>query len=81
MGSLGCKTNLFGIKPLGKSSFPKIKDLSNKEQGTYALDFPSKLIDHNILSVAATLVGKFIGTRPNIDIVRAFVKNKWDLKG
>ncbi|XP_059068619.1 uncharacterized protein LOC131859103 [Cryptomeria japonica] len=28
-----------------------------------------------------TLVGKFLGPRPNIDIVRAFAKHKWSLKG
>lgn len=42
---------------------------------------PSELIDHNILSIAATLVGKFIGPRLNIDLVQIFSKNKWDLKG
>ncbi|XP_059073640.1 uncharacterized protein LOC131874332 [Cryptomeria japonica] len=28
-----------------------------------------------------TLVGNFLGSRPNIDIVRAFAKHKWALKG
>ena len=74
LGSLGCWKNLFGVKTSCKSSFPKIKDISNKEQGTYALEFPSRLIDHNILSMVATLVGKFVGPRPNIDIVRTLLK-------
>ena len=64
-GPLGKWSNLFGVKPLGKSYFPKIKDLSDKEKGTYVLEVPSKLIDHNIRSMATMLVGKFIGPRPN----------------
>ena len=72
---------MFGVKPFGKSSFPKIKDISNKEKGTFALEVPSELIDHNILSMVATLVGKFIGPRLNVDLVQIFAKNKWDLKG
>lgn len=31
--------------------------------------------------MASTLVGKFLGARPNIDVVRAYAKKKWDLKG
>lgn len=31
--------------------------------------------------MAMTLVGKFLGPRPNIDIVRALSKCKWSLKG
>ena len=29
----------------------------------------------------STLVGQFIGARPNIDDVRSFVRKKWSLKG
>ena len=47
-GPLGKESNIFGVKPLGKSFFPKIKDLSDKEKGTYVLEVPSELIDHNI---------------------------------
>ena len=31
--------------------------------------------------MASTLIGKFLGPRPNIDDVRTFIKKKWDLKG
>ena len=31
--------------------------------------------------MATMLVGKFIGPRPNIDVVVFFAKNKWNLKG
>ena len=68
-GPLGKWSNFFGVKPTSKSSFPKIKDLSDKEKGMYVLEVSSKLIDHNIKSMATTLVGKFIGPRPNIDVV------------
>lgn len=79
-GPLGKWSNLFGVKPTSKSSFPKIRDLSDKK-GTYVLEVPSEFIDHNIKGIAATLVGKFIGPRPNIDVLRIFTKKKWDLKG
>ena len=29
----------------------------------------------------STLVGKFLGARPNIEVVRTFVRRKWALKG
>lgn len=79
--SLGCWMNLFGVKPLGKSSFPKIKNSFNKEKGIVALEVPSELIDHNIQSMAMMLVGKFMGTRSNINLVKTFTRKKWDLKG
>ena len=31
--------------------------------------------------MTSSLVGKFIGLRPNLDVVRTYVRNKWDLKG
>ena len=80
-GAWGSWSNLFGIKPSGKSSFPKVIDKSDKAKGTFALEIPREIIDHNILSMANTLVGKFVGPRPNIDVVRSFTRGKWDLKG
>lgn len=74
-------STLFGIKPLRKSSFPTIKDVLDKERGKYAIEIPDKLVDHKITTIYHTFVGKFVGSRPNIDIVRMFGKNKWDLKG
>ena len=40
----------------------------------YVLEVPFELIDHNIRSMVAMLVGQFIGPRPNIDVVRIFTK-------
>ncbi|XP_059075138.1 uncharacterized protein LOC131855840 [Cryptomeria japonica] len=37
--------------------------------------------EHNINLMALTLVGKNLGSRQNIDVVRAFAKRKWSLKG
>lgn len=39
------------------------------------------VIDHNIALMAMTMVGKFLGPRPNIDIVREYARKKWALKG
>lgn len=80
-GAWGRWMNLFGVKPSGKSSFPKIIDKSDKEKGIFALEVPTEIIDHNILGMAATLVGKLIDPKPNIDLVRIFARNKWELKG
>ena len=73
--------NLFGVKPIGKPSFPKIIDKSDKEKGVFVVEVPFEIIDHNILGMELTLVGKFIGPQPNIDLVSTFARKKWDLKG
>ncbi|XP_059068306.1 uncharacterized protein LOC131858857 [Cryptomeria japonica] len=65
----------------GKSAFPKVKDISNKIEGKFVISIPDVVIDHNISLMAFTLVGKFVGPRPNIENVRVFAKNKWHLKG
>ncbi len=80
-GLKGRWSSLFGIKPTSKSSFPKIKEISYKYKGMFVMEILDELVDHNIASMASSLVGKFIGPRPNIDIVRTHVRNKWDLKG
>lgn len=72
---------MFGIKPKGKSLFPNIKVISGSESSPIAILVPDELVDHNIAAMASTLVGKFIGTRPNIDSVRMFTKKRWSLKG
>ncbi|XP_057846960.2 uncharacterized protein LOC131056719 [Cryptomeria japonica] len=39
------------------------------------------VVEHNISLMAMTLVGKFLGPRSNIDVVKVFAKCKWALKG
>ena len=46
-----------------------------------AIEIFDQIIDKNISSMDSTLVGRFIGARPNIDDVRSFVCKKWSLKG
>ena len=70
---------LFGVKPIGKCSFPPIKFLPKKQKGSCAISIPDELVEHRIAVMASTLVGKFIGPRPNIDILRSFIKKKWAL--
>lgn len=66
---------------MGKSSFPTIKVLLGSEKDTCAISILDELVDHSIVSMASTMVGKFIRQRPNIDIVRTFTQKKWNLKG
>lgn len=73
--------SLFGIKPSGKSSFPPVKVVSEVENGKCSIAIPDEIVDHSVESMATTLIGKFTGQRPNIDVVRDYTKKKWALKG
>lgn len=74
-------SSLFRIKPTGKSSFPPVKIRLQMEKGSCAIVIPDKIMDHKIKSMDSTLIGKFLGPRPNIDVVRTFIQKKWALKG
>lgn len=74
-------SSLFGTRPTGKSSLPPVKNISNPYGGKFAISIPDLVLDHNINSMSNSLVGKFMGLRPNIEVVRAYVKRKWALKG
>ncbi|XP_057842939.2 uncharacterized protein LOC131052042 [Cryptomeria japonica] len=73
--------SLFGVKPSGKSSLPAERNISKSEKGRFDIEVTDPVIEHNINLMALTLVGKNLGPRPNIDIVRVFAKCKWALKG
>ena len=45
------------------------------------IEISDEIVDHSIASMASTLVGKFVGQRPNIDVFRDFARKKWHLKG
>ncbi|XP_057867841.2 uncharacterized protein LOC131075066 [Cryptomeria japonica] len=64
---------------LGEQIAPLI--LANP-QGNVADASPQgqQVIDHNISVMALSFVGKFMGVRPNIDVVRSFIKRRWHLK-
>lgn len=68
-------------KPTGKSSFPFVKDISDNRKGKLAIEIPDLVIDHSISLMTLSLVGKFVGPRPNIEDVRSFVKRKWRMTG
>ena len=72
--------SLFGLRPTGKSCFPLVKDTLAKDKGKFSIKIPDQIIEKNILTMDSTLVGRFIGARPNIDDVRSFVHKKWSLK-
>lgn len=78
---VGRWSSLFGVKPSSKSSFPAIKVISGQQSSSIAILVPDEMVDHNVAAIASTLVGKFMGTRLNIDMVRIFTKKKWPLKG
>ena len=62
-------------------SNPLVKILSSLEKGSGAITILDELVDHSISLMASTLIGKFIGKRPNIDVVRSFTMKKCTLKG
>ncbi|XP_059070730.1 uncharacterized protein LOC131860351 [Cryptomeria japonica] len=74
-------STLFGTRPTGKSSLPLVKNISDPNCGKFAISIPNLVVDHNISNMSNSLVGKFMGPRPNIEVVRAYVKWKWALKG
>ena len=70
-------SSLFGVKPSGKSSFPPVKTIQDSEKGSCAIVILNEIVDHNIRAMAHTLVGRFLGPRPNIDDIRMFIKQKF----
>lgn len=64
-----------------KSGLPKVKNISDPMKGVFAISVPDKLVDFTVSSLAMTLVGRFVGFRPNIDVVRNFIRRNWVLKG
>ena len=47
----------------------------------FTLEIRYQIIDKNISRMDLTLVGKFLGARPNIEVVKTFFRRKQDLKG
>ena len=41
-------SSLFGVKPLGKSSFPPVKTLLETEKGSCAIAILDEIMDHSI---------------------------------
>lgn len=64
-----------------KSGLPKVKNISDPTIGVFAISVMDKLVDFTVSVLAMTLVGRFVGFRPNIDVVRNFIRRKWILKG
>lgn len=74
-------SSLFGTKPSGKSSLPPVKNISDPSDGKFAIFIPDLVLSYNINSMSNSLVDKFMGSGPNIKVVKAYVKWKWTLKG
>ena len=56
-------SSLFGVNPIGKSSFLSVKILLEAKKGSCAIAISDELMDHIIKSMASTLFGKFLGPR------------------
>lgn len=69
--------SLLKLKASGKSVFPPVSNISDLAKGNFSIYVPNMVIDHNISLMDKLLVGKFMGPRPNIEIVRTFVKKNW----
>lgn len=74
-------TLLFGVKPNGKLIFPPVSNFSDPMKCKFSISVPDLIIDHNIALMEKVLVGKFMGPRPNVEVVRDFFKNKWRING
>ncbi|XP_059068244.1 uncharacterized protein LOC131858811 [Cryptomeria japonica] len=61
--------------------FPPVNNISDLAKGKFAIFVLDMVIDHNISLMNITLVGKFMGLKPNIEVVRAFVKRRWTTNG
>ena len=65
---------LFGRKHGGKSSFPPVTSKSYWEKGDFQIFIPDQIVDFSITSMEYTLVGKFLGARPDIDTLKNMLK-------
>ena len=74
-------SSLLGKKPYGKSFFPLVTAKSCWEKGEFQVFIPDPLVDFSVSSMDFTLVGKFLGARPDIDSLRKMVKRKWAIRG
>lgn len=74
-------SSLFGVKLLVKSGLPKVSNISDPIIGVVAIFVLDKLVDLIVSGLAMTLVRRFAGFRPNIDVVRNLIRRKWVLKG
>ncbi|XP_059068346.1 uncharacterized protein LOC131858889 [Cryptomeria japonica] len=72
---------LFGVRPSVQSGLPEVKNLSYPATTVFAIFVLDKLVDFSISGLAMTLVGHFAIFRPNINVVRNFIRRKWVLKG
>ena len=69
-------SSLFGKKPNGKSFFLSVTAKSCWEKGEVQVFILDPLVDFFVSSMDFTLVGKFLGARPNLDSLRKMVKQK-----
>ncbi|KAH9296748.1 hypothetical protein KI387_028430, partial [Taxus chinensis] len=54
---------------------------ATKESSGYILEIPDQLLHSTSEILNKDLFGKFMGGRPNIDIIRRWTKLKWSPKG
>ena len=79
VGFLEWKTwsSLFGKKPTSKKKFLSMIAKSYWEKGEFQVFIPDPLVDFSVSSMDFTLVGKFLGARPDLDSLRKMVNRKW----
>ena len=51
------------------------------EKGEFQVFIPDPLVDFSVSSMDFTLVGKFLGARPDLESLRKMVKRKWIIRG
>ena len=77
----GTWSSLFGKKPRGKSSFPPMTSKSCWEKGELQIFIPDPIVDFFVSTMEYTLVGKFLGARPNVDSLKKMISKKWAIRG
>ncbi|GLJ37235.1 hypothetical protein SUGI_0755210 [Cryptomeria japonica] len=75
----GWKSVLMG-KGLGEVDPNVVPVCFQTKEGT-TIEFPEKVLDHILLNMNNTLVGKISSLRPTVEMVRKWVLDKWRLKG
>ena len=74
-------SSLFGKKLIGKSLFPPMTAKSCWEKGEFQVFILDPLVNFSVSSMDFTLVGKFLGARPDLDSLRSMIKQKWVIRG
>lgn len=70
-------SNLFGRKPNGRSSSPPVAFVVNTKTREYSILVSNCIVEKSVSNMDMSLLGKFVGLRPHIELVYKFSFNCW----